>query len=63
MPERDGLEARRIRGAEKSSGKHLPIVAMTANTMRVIGAYLSGGMDVIFETLIHASFSQMKMSA
>jgi len=47
MPEMDGLEATAaIRGAEKSSGKHLPIVAMTANTMRGDRErYLSGGMD------------------
>ena len=47
MPEMDGLEATAaIRGAEKSSGKHLPIVAMTANSMRGDRErYLSGGMD------------------
>jgi len=47
MPEMDGLEATAaIRGAEKSSGKHLPIVAMTANSMRGDRErYLSGEMD------------------
>jgi len=47
MPEMDGLEATAaIRTAEKSSGKHLPIVAMTANAMRGDRErYLSGGMD------------------
>ena len=47
MPEMDGLEATAaIRGAEKSSGKHLPIVAMTANAMRGDRErYLNGGMD------------------
>jgi signal transduction histidine kinase/CheY-like chemotaxis protein len=35
MPEMDGLEATAaIRQKEKSSGKHLPIVAMTANAMK-----------------------------
>ena len=34
MPEMDGLEATMaIRQREKSSGKHLPIIAMTANAM------------------------------
>lgn len=32
MPEMDGLEAtRHIRAAEKNSGRHIPIIAMTAN--------------------------------
>lgn len=35
MPEVDGLEAtRRIREAEKSSGSHIPIVALTAHAMK-----------------------------
>jgi two-component system, sensor histidine kinase and response regulator len=34
MPEMDGLEATRaIRQKERTSGKHLPIIAMTANAM------------------------------
>jgi two-component system, sensor histidine kinase and response regulator len=47
MPEMDGMEATAaIRKAEKSSGKHLPIVAMTANAMRGDRErYLSVGMD------------------
>jgi two-component system, sensor histidine kinase and response regulator len=35
MPEMDGMEAAAaIRGLEKKSGKHIPIVAMTAHAMR-----------------------------
>ena len=35
MPEMDGFEATRIiRAREKSSGTHLPIIAMTAHTMK-----------------------------
>jgi len=47
MPEMDGMEATAaIRDAEKSSGGHLPIIAMTANAMRGDRErYLSGGMD------------------
>ena len=47
MPEMDGLEATAaIRAAEKSSGSHLPIIAMTANAMRGDRErYLEGGMD------------------
>jgi CheY-like chemotaxis protein/nitrogen-specific signal transduction histidine kinase len=35
MPEMDGLEATvRIRGHEKGTGRHVPIIAMTANAMK-----------------------------
>jgi len=47
MPEMDGMEATAaIRDGEKSSGEHLPIIAMTANAMRGDRErYLGGGMD------------------
>ena len=47
MPEMDGLEATMvIRQKEKSSGKHLPIVAMTANAMKGDKEHcLRSGMD------------------
>lgn len=36
MPELDGLEAARaIRASERGSGRHLPILAMTANDLRI----------------------------
>jgi CheY-like chemotaxis protein/HPt (histidine-containing phosphotransfer) domain-containing protein len=47
MPEVDGVEAtKRIRAAERDSGRHTPIIAMTAHAMA--GAreeYLAAGMD------------------
>ncbi len=47
MPEMDGLEATAaIREREKSIGKHIPIIAMTANAMRGDKErYMAGGMD------------------
>jgi CheY-like chemotaxis protein len=47
MPEMDGLEATEaIRQSEKKSGKHVPIVAMTAHAMRGDKErYLASGMD------------------
>jgi PAS domain S-box-containing protein len=47
MPLLDGLEAtRRIRGEEQTSGRHLPIIALTANAMKADElACLSAGMD------------------
>jgi len=47
MPVLDGLEAtRRIRALEETSGRHLPIIALTANAMKADElACLSAGMD------------------
>lgn len=47
MPLLDGLEAtRRIRADEQTSGRHLPIIALTANAMKADElACLSAGMD------------------
>ncbi|MDP3233923.1 MAG: PAS domain-containing protein [Myxococcales bacterium] len=47
MPLLDGLEAtRRIRAEEQTSGRHLPIIALTANAMKADElACLSAGMD------------------
>jgi signal transduction histidine kinase/CheY-like chemotaxis protein/HPt (histidine-containing phosphotransfer) domain-containing protein len=47
MPEMDGLEATRaIRTCEQSSGKHLPIIAMTAgNSPQDVQRCLTAGMD------------------
>ncbi len=55
MPEMGGMEATAvIREQEKSSGKHLPIIAMTANAMRGDRErYLNGGMDGYVSKPIH----------
>lgn len=47
MPEMDGLEAtRRIREAEKQTGRHIPIIAMTANaTVGDKERCIASGMD------------------
>ena len=47
MPELDGYEAtRRIRSAEKDTGRHIPIIAMTAHAlMEDRGRCLESGMD------------------
>jgi len=47
MPEMDGFEATKaVRSAEKGSGRHLPIVAMTAHVMKGDReACLDAGMD------------------
>ena len=47
MPELDGYEAtRRIRSAEKDTGRHIPIIAMTAHAlMEDRGRCLEAGMD------------------
>jgi PAS domain S-box-containing protein len=57
MPEMNGLEATAaIREREKSSGGHLPIVAMTANAMRGDREkYIEGGMDGYVSKPIHRS--------
>ncbi len=47
MPEMDGIEAtQRIRDIERGSGKHIPIIALTANAMTGDREkYLGAGMD------------------
>ncbi len=47
MPDMSGLEATEtIRGMEKSSGGHIPIIAVTANTMKEdLQECLNAGMD------------------
>ncbi|SFD55055.1 response regulator [Massilia yuzhufengensis] len=48
MPEMDGFEmTRRIRAAERFSGKHLPIIAMSAGTVEEdSGQSAAAGMDL-----------------
>jgi len=55
MQEMDGMEATAaIRAREKSSGKHIPIIAMTAHAMRGDKEmYLAGGMDGYVSKPIH----------
>ena len=55
MPEMDGMEATAaIREREKSSGKHIPILAMTAHAMRGDKErYLASGMDGYVSKPIH----------
>jgi two-component system sensor histidine kinase/response regulator len=46
MPEMDGFETTRaIREAERHSGNHLPIVALTAHAMKSEERCLVAGMD------------------
>jgi len=56
MPEMDGLEATRsIRENESTSGKHLPIIAMTAHAMSGDkDKYLKAGMDAYISKPIQA---------
>jgi two-component system, sensor histidine kinase and response regulator len=55
MPEMDGMEATAaIRADEKSSGRHIPIIAMTAHAMRGDKEkYLEGGMDGYVSKPVH----------
>ena len=55
MPEMDGMEAtRRIRAQEEGSGRHLPIIAMTAHAMpRDRTLCLEAGMDEYVAKPIH----------
>ena len=64
MPEMDGMEATAaIREQEKTSGKHIPIIAMTANAMRGDKErYIDGGMDGYISKPINAPglFAEIK---
>jgi CheY-like chemotaxis protein len=55
MPEMDGFAAtREIRAAELGSGRHVPIVAMTANVMRgAVEACIEAGMDDYISKPVH----------
>ena len=62
MPEMDGFAAtREIRAAELGSGRHVPIVAMTANVMRgAVEACIAAGMDDYISKPVHyASLKQV----
>jgi CheY-like chemotaxis protein len=57
MPEIDGLEATRaIREAEKASGTHVPVIALTAHVMKGdLDRCLDAGMDGYLSKPIHAA--------
>jgi len=60
MPEMDGLEATRtIREQERHSGKHMPIIAMTAHAMSGDrDKYVAAGMDAYISKPIDAKYLQ-----
>jgi two-component system, sensor histidine kinase and response regulator len=72
MPEMDGLETTRtIRQRERSTGAHLPIVALTAHALRAdekrclaagMDAYMSKPIqpDALFETIERITRAQLQ---